>query len=424
MKATEHVAPEEVMAWVDEELEADAAEAVAAHVEECAECAGVAAGFRQLSEQIAEWRVPEVSERVEAAVLSAAETSGGGGGRRRRSAIRGGDRRWVWWTVGCGGAMAMLLVLVVAPVFREHEARQVDMIVPPQSEAAGSAPTVERYRSAAVAGLVDEQVAPAQSHAAALEAKDARAGGGGAPLSSAVDAAVAKATAPMIARSVSLTVQVQDVDVSRAVVETLLARHHGYAAQMNASTAEGSARAFTASLRIPAPELAAALRELRGLGHVENESQSGEEVTQQHQDLAARLKNSRETEARLQAILEQRTGRISDVLEVEQEISRVRGEIESMEAEQTALEHRVDFASVDLSLAEEFKAQFGVPSESVGTRLRNSFVDGFRNAGDMVLGFVLFSEEYGPAIVVWGMLLALPGIWVWRRYLRAQRAGY
>ena len=37
-------------------------------------------------------------------------------------------------------------------------------------------------------------------------------------------------------------------------------------------------------------------------------------------------------------------------------IARVRGEIESMEAEQKALEHRVDFASVEIQLSEEYKA--------------------------------------------------------------------
>ena len=53
---------------------------------------------------------------------------------------------------------------------------------------------------------------------------------------------------------------------------------------------------------------------------------------------------------------------MSDVLEVEQEISRVRGEIEQMEADQQALEHRVTFATVDLRIDEEFRAELGTPS--------------------------------------------------------------
>ena len=120
-------------------------------------------------------------------------------------------------------------------------------------------------------------------------------------------------------------------------------------------------RGVEASLRVPASELAATLAELRSLGRVQRETQSGEEVPQQHADLLARLQNSREEEQRLRAILQQRTGKIDDVLQVEEEIARVRGEIESMEAEQKVLEHRVDFAAIDLELVEEYKAPFDSP---------------------------------------------------------------
>ena len=153
------------------------------------------------------------------------------------------------------------------------------------------------------------------------------------------------------------------------------------------------------------------------MGRVESETQSGEEVSAQHEDLVARLKNGRDTEARLQAILEQRTGRISNVLEVEHEIARVRGEIESMEAEQAGLEHRVEFANVDVSFAEEYKAEFRAP-DSARTRLRNGLVAGYRNARDSALALAMFIEEYGPAMVVWIIVLGGPVIWIWRRYWR------
>jgi len=238
--------------------------------------------------------------------------------------------------------------------------------------------------------------------------------------SPAIGAASAVA-APMIARTVSLAVRVKEVGAARTTLEAMLARHHGYTAQMTASAAEGAPHELQASLRIPAGDLEAALKDLRTLGRVENETQSGEEVTQQHQDLAARLKNSRETEARMQAILEQRTGRLSDVLEVEQEIARVRGEIESMEAEQAGLEHRVDFATVDVSVMEE--AKFDGVADSAAARMRDGLVTGFTNARETVVGMVVFGEEYGPAILVWAVVLGLPGIWLWRRYRRGLRAG-
>jgi hypothetical protein len=156
---------------------------------------------------------------------------------------------------------------------------------------------------------------------------------------------------------------------------------------------------------------------MRGIGRVLNESQSGEEVTQQHQDLIARLQTARETEARFRAILQQRTGNLADVLSVEESIARVRGDIERMEAEQKTLEHRVDFASIEIQVRDEYKARLGVPGDSVSTRLHNAFVAGFHHASETILGIVLFIEEYGPAIVIWLVLFAIPVV-AWRRYQR------
>ena len=224
-------------------------------------------------------------------------------------------------------------------------------------------------------------------------------------------------SAPMIARSVTLSIVAKDFNSARASLEAILIRHNGYAANLNASTPQSSARSIEASLRVPAPQLAAALADLKSLGRVELENQSGEEVTQQHADLSARLKNSRETEQRLQAILTQRTGKISDVLEVEQEIARVRGEIEQMEAQQKNLEHRVDFATIDLKLSEEYKAKLDAPAASISTQIHNAAVNGYRNVVDTLLWFVLFIAEYGPVLFFWLLVLAVPA-WLVRRRLR------
>jgi hypothetical protein len=227
---------------------------------------------------------------------------------------------------------------------------------------------------------------------------------------------------PMIARTVSLSLMAKDFDFSRASLDAIVARHNGYSANLTVNTPQGAARMLQASLRIPAPHLPAALAEIKALGRAEAENQNGEEVTQQHADLVARLKNSRETEQRLQAILTQRTGKISDVLEVEQEIARVRGEIEQMEAEQKNLEHRVDFATIDLKLSEEYKAKLDSPAPAISTLIHNAAVNGYRNVADTLLSIVLFFAEYGPVLMFWLLLFFIPAWLVWRRWRHATAA--
>jgi len=222
-------------------------------------------------------------------------------------------------------------------------------------------------------------------------------------------------TQPMVAKTVSLVIVTKDFPASRDALVRIVAKYQGYAAQMTVNTEQNSPQSLECSLRIPADRLASSLEEIKRLGMEQTETQNGEEVTEQHTDLVARLKNARETEDRLLAILRDRSGKVSDVLAVEQEISRVRGEVEQMEAEQKSLEKRVQFAQVDLKLTEEYRAAIsGEPS--VWTQLRNAAVEGYKMAAHTVMGIVLFFVEFGPSLLIWALLLALPVRWAWKRW--------
>jgi type IV pilus assembly protein PilA len=230
-------------------------------------------------------------------------------------------------------------------------------------------------------------------------------------------------TAPMIVRAAELKLVVEKLDEAREGMDRILMQRKGYVGHLSASSESGSTRIVIASLRVPADQLDACIAELKKLGHVTQESQAGEEVTQQHIDLVARLKNSRNTEARLNGVLQQRSGPIKEILDVEKESARVRGEIEQMEAEQQTLEHRVNFASIDLRLAEEYKAQLTTPAPSVAMQLRNAIVDGSRSAFQSLLALVLFLAESGPTLLLWLMILSFPAWLLWRRYHRSLAMG-
>jgi anti-sigma factor RsiW len=413
------VAPEDIMAFLDGELSASEAQTVSAHLKDCAQCAMIAEQFRATSHMLSRWEVEAAPAALEDSVekLAAKVAAHRVVVKSRSSRFRG--RRVL--VIGSGAvAVAALLLLVFFPPSR-HSPPSAQLVLadkpfagyvqPRRSEEMRRpAEPLDALDSGAVAGI------------AGMGSPSVATGGIASAKSTAGNAYQLEASsmpAPMIARAASLTIRVKNVEAARSSLDAILARHHGYPAQLNVTSPENLPRRFQASLRIPAGELLPAIGEIKGLGRLENESQSGEDVTRQHADLAARLKTARETEERFRAILQQRTGKISDVLEVEQSIARVRGEIESMEAEQKTLEHRVDFASVEIQLAEEYKAQLSSPN-SVSTRIYNAFVAGYHNATETLLGFLLFFEEYGPSLVIWLVILALPILLVWRRYKRVR----
>jgi hypothetical protein len=91
-----------------------------------------------------------------------------------------------------------------------------------------------------------------------------------------------------------------------------------------------------------------------------------------------------------------------------------------MEAEQTTLEHRVDFATIDLQLSEEYKEEIASTSAAFSLRFHNAFVAGYRNAAGTVAGIFLFLVEYGPSILIWLAIIFFLAFLISRRYKKAR----
>jgi hypothetical protein len=418
MNATAHpVAPEELMAYLDAELSPERGQSVSAHVENCANCQAFISSLRSTSHHLDSWTIapaplnPRFENQLTVAAADASSKSFAEGGPKLRFFPK--ER---WKLVTACSALGVLVLVLIGMTGGQYRMSLPKARLAAERQVAEQEPSTDELKPPALtfpqqfdSGRFLEK-SKSDLHVSGGRPMDDKARSSGASVPFAE---------PMIARTVSLSIISKDFDAARASLDAILARHHGYAANLNANTPQGAARSIQASLRIPAPQLAATIAELKSLGRVENENQNGDEVTQQHADLVARLKNSRETEQRLQSILLQRTGKISDVLEVEQEIARVRGEIEQMQAEQQTLEHRVDFATIDLKLSEEYKAKLDSPAPAISTLIHNALVNGLRTAADSVLSLVLFLSESGPVLLLWLAILALPARQLWRRYRRA-----
>jgi hypothetical protein len=220
----------------------------------------------------------------------------------------------------------------------------------------------------------------------------------------------------LIARRVSLNVTVRNFAGARTSVNRIVKAHAGYTASMTVSSPNDTSQSLSANVAIPAALCDAALEEFKTLGRVEEERQSAEEVTSQSEDLDIRLKNAREAETRLASILQMGTAKVTDVLEVEKEMSRVREEIERMESEQKRLNNRFAFASIELNLTEDFQAQFSGGSSLLGLQVRNAVVNGYHAAEDGLIGALVIFLSVGPSLTVWALILFWPARRAWRRW--------
>jgi Domain of unknown function (DUF4349)/Putative zinc-finger len=412
-RTTHEIEPEEVMAHLDGELQASRASEVAAHIAACKECATIEADLRAVSGQLIQWQVEPASLSIATSIeqsLAKPETTARVKARERKGLIGAWHRlaasQWAWKL-----GFASVAVLLVGAVYMQRSFNERAR----ELQRATGLSAFARFSQGATATEVSPDV-PAMQKLEAQKQLSESLEKDAAPESAspAADRIAAPTPGPMIARTASMNLVIAKLDVARASLEKLLARHHAFASDMTLDQSNDASASLNATLQVPSAELDATLSDLRALGRVSTESQGGEDVSDQHVDLAARLHNARESEERLLDILRTRTGKVSDVLAVEEQISQTRGEIEQMEAQLANLDKRVSYASIKLEMAEEYKAPTGANS-SVALRLRNAVVSGYRDAVDSLLALAVFLLSAGPMLLLWAGLLFFPARAIWKR---------
>ena len=417
MNKTMHpIEPEELMAYMDGELTADRASATAAHLGECAECQGLVSELRNVSQNLQAWNV-EVPELTMTPAITTALAEHSpisrivAPARRSPRTVLGGR----WPTVAWVGGVAAIFLVVVGTV--RFIRRNGEFAYSTVGQAVSEDSAAVRAPAAPAATLAQRREVTKPNATVMLMAPEKQSSAPG-PDRSAVGSD-RPATGPMIIRTAELSLITKEFDKARANLEAILKRHRGYVGELKANDTTGSGRTLTATLRVPADQLDATLTEVKTLGRVESESQSGQDVTSQYVDLQARLSNARNTKLRLTDLLLNRTGKLSDVLEVEQELDRVRGQVEQMEAERKSMATQVSFATLNATITEDYKAQLEVVPPSTATRLGNAAVEGYRSMADGVVSLVLFLLSTGPSLVLWGAILFFPARMLWKKVRRS-----
>ena len=410
---------EEIMAYLDGELEPQRAAALASHMVGCGECQEVAKGFRTVSERMMNFEVERPSAEMSETVLAALDSRE----TPRKEVSNSSDRResWRWrrlisrpylWAFASLAIVALIFFASIPNLFRAREATQLA-----SRRASGYKSWLDKAGTAVTrsgSNVYQSSIETSETDTVARESASP------APPVASDDLKAPETVGPMIAQTASLTIIATNYDEASAAIERLAAAHGGYVEKLAAKAQTGSARGLSAALRIPAKQLDGFLADLRKLGHVEEESRENEEVSAQYVDLQARLKSARATEQRLIELLGTRTGKLSDVLDAERELARIRGEIESMQGQNAILVHRVSYATVQVELSEEYRERLSTTSK--GTKIWNALVEGLGNLEDGAVAMLIFLLAYGPSILFWLAVFMLPAWFIWRRLRRPAQA--
>jgi len=132
----------------------------------------------------------------------------------------------------------------------------------------------------------------------------------------------------MIIRTATALVEVDSLENAVAELKQLAARVGGYVANTGMELGHNRLRQAVIEIKIPANQFDEVLAGLKPIGKLESVNVNAQDVGEEFVDVSARIENAKRLERRLIDLLATRTGKLKDVLDVEQELARVREEIE------------------------------------------------------------------------------------------------
>jgi Domain of unknown function (DUF4349) len=230
-------------------------------------------------------------------------------------------------------------------------------------------------------------------------------------------------TPPKTARKIIYDARIELVVDSLVATEQAISRiikeNDGFLAESDQTSAQEYHRHATWRVRVPVANFDAFVGGAVKLGEVQRNHVGSQDVTEEYLDLDTRIRNKREEEKRLLKHLADSTGKLEDILAVERELSRVRGEAEQMEGRLRFLADRADLSTVTIE-ANEWKDFKPPVAASFGTQVSRTFFQSVERLVEFGKGFSIVVVALLPWIplIFIGLVLAR---WLFRYASRSGR---
>jgi len=293
--------------------------------------------------------------------------------------------------VGCGGAAPTPEPIAVTQIVEKERETVVEEVV------VTAAP-------AAAATLVP---LPAHSHASAQPSRSDR----------------------LIIKNAELCLLVADTDVAIDRVTQIAADTGGYIISSRAwyeQWYDQNYRYATITLAVPVDQFEWAMRRLRSLAlRVEDETASGQDVTDEYVDLQSRLDNLKATRSRIRTFLDE-ANEVEEALEVNRELAAIEGQIEQVQGRMNYLFDRAAYSTITVQINPELPSvaptPTPTPTPTPGPPWRPSQT--VQQAGSTLGSVVRALAEIAVWFVIVGLpLLAPPALIAWAigRWIKRKR---
>jgi len=153
-------------------------------------------------------------------------------------------------------------------------------------------------------------------------------------------------------KSAELNLEVVNCDETAKKIAEIVNSLSGIIIDSSIEKYQNEAKKGSTLFKVQPKDFDAVLTKIKELGKLDSQRIAGEDVTEEYVDLEARLKNFQAVKDRLLAILKEKARTVTDILEVERELSRVGEQIESLQGRMKYLDRLVELATIRVNYYE------------------------------------------------------------------------
>jgi len=229
----------------------------------------------------------------------------------------------------------------------------------------------------------------------------------------------------LIIRTADMSIIVTNTEQAMAGIAQMAEDNEGWVVSSNVFQFDETAKTGNMTVRIPAAGFQSFIDAVQLMSvEVTRISTSGQDVTEEYVDLSARLANLEATADRVRAFLDE-TKNVEEALAVNQELSRLEGEIEVLKGRIKYLEQSSAFSTVTIDLTPDVLSQpievGGWQPQGVAKSALESLIAALQTLVDIAIWLLIFLL---PVVII----IAIP-IWLlvvlirrWRRRRKAKHA--
>ncbi len=194
-----------------------------------------------------------------------------------------------------------------------------------------------------------------------------------------------------------LTLETKDYDTARAALEQALADAGGWMENSSESSYDDSSRSLSMTLRVPAENYESFLTAAGQAASLVNRSESADDVTAQYTDVAGRIANLEGQRDRLRE-LQASAGTLSDLLDIEAQLSDVQYQLESWQSQLDWYDDQIASCTVTVSLREV--ETYTPTGETFLERLGAAFAEGWQNFVAGLASIAVVLAGLWPVVVI------------------------